>query len=345
MQVSMRNGKRRCNARRFAIAARPLRQILQKHGPVAHIMLACTSFPDIDMRQHAAIVLASTLFALASPAHAACTLSTQERDDLYRWKSSSFGMDNASARNQRALSLLDCLGDADPFLRDDIAFEALSTWMREKQLDTGTLRHIQKRLLAQLDETDDEGFKRPFAALVLSEIARTDRVQPWMTTEELRRMSAAAVIYLSSVRDYRGYANGEGWRHGVAHGADWAMQLMMNKSLQHTQALMLVSAVGSQVMPDDGHAYAFGEPARLARPVSSAVMRGSLTAPALEAWLEGLLASLGPRPSDTQQETWWKRRANLESFLHALANQVHGDTSLKLITLSQAVRSTISRLP
>ena len=302
-----------------------------------------------DMYRHRAVLrpllLACGLIAFATPAHADCLLSKQDPVALERWKAGGFAMDDASSRRQRALALTDCLGEADPFLRDGIAFEALSTWMRGKQLNADTLRLLERRLRDQLDDPDSDGFRKPFAALVLSEVARADRMQPWMTAEERTRMAASAAVYLSSVRDYRGYVDGEGWRHGVAHGADWALQLVMNKNLEPSQGLMLLSAISAQVMPADGHAYAFGEPARLARPVAHAAVRGILPRPALEAWLGGLVASLGPRPSGGHQATWWMRRADLESFLHALATLVVGDASPVMVELSQTVREAIGGLP
>ena len=281
----------------------------------------------------------------ALPAHARCVLAGQAPDALRQWKTAGFAIADAAQRNQRALALVDCLGDADPFVRDGIAFEALSTWMRGKQLDPGTLRKLESRLLRQLDGEDAQGFRKPFAALVLSEVARTDRVQPWMTAEERARMAAAAAAYLGSIRDYRGYVDGEGWRHGVAHGADWALQLVLNKAVTPAQAMSLLSAIGAQVAPADGHAHAFGEPTRLARPVAYAAARGDLDQAAVDAWLSGLVAALGPPPEGTRQAAWWSRRANLENFLHALGHMVADDESATLVALAASVRAAMRKLP
>jgi len=290
-------------------------------------------------------LLAACCLLASLPAQAACAIADEPRGSLAEWKAGGFAVADPGARNERAFALVDCLGTADPFLRDGIAFEALSTWMRGKQLDARTLRTLQQRLQLQLDGADADGFRRPFAALVLSEVARTDRVQPWMTADERSRMVAAASAYLSSVRDYRGYVDGEGWRHGVAHGADWALQLVLNKALDASQAWELLHALALQVTPVDGHPYAFGEPARLARPVAYAVARGDLAQPAVDAWLAGLVASLGPRPETDPQAIWWARRANLENFLHALAYLAAGDQSPALGALAASTRVALQTLP
>ena len=299
--------------------------------------------------QKPAIYLLTSLFCLglvvALPAQARCTLAGKTPDALNQWKASGYTTRDAMDRNARALELVDCLGNPDPFLRDGIAFEALSTWMRGKQLDTASLRLLTEHLLRQLDGTDAQGFRKPFAALALSEVARTDRVQPWMTADERARMVTAAAAYLQSVRDYRGYVDNEGWRHGVAHGADWALQLVLNKAVLPAQVQSLLSALGTQVMSADAHAYAFGEPARLARPVAYAAARGDIEQSVMQAWLAELASSLGSRPEDNQQARWWTRRGNLEHFLHALAYLVDGDQSPALTATAAAVRTTMQKLP
>ena len=295
-------------------------------------------------------LLPGLLFAcacLSSPlaAQARCALADESPAALAQWKASAFAVVDATERHQRALALTDCLGDPDPLLRDGIAFEALSTWMRGKQLDVETLRKLERALLQQLDGSVAQGFRKPFAALVLSEVARSDRVQAWMTPEERTTMVNAASAYLSSVHDRRGYVDGEGWRHGVAHGADWALQLVLNKALTPPQVMALLSAVAVQVAPADGHAYAFGEATRLARPVVYAAARGDVDQSALDAWLKGLPAALGPRPEGNAQARWWTRRANLENFLHALGHTVAGDDAPALVALAASVRATLQELP
>lgn len=290
-------------------------------------------------------LLLACLCCLPTPAQARCALAAEAAADLARWKASGFVVADRAQRNQRALALADCLGDADPQLRDGIAFEALSHWMRGKQLDGDGLRALQANLFRQLDGDDADGYRKPFAALVLSEVARTDRVEAWMTAEERARMAAAAADYLRSVRDHRGYVDGEGWRHGVAHGADWAMQLVLNRQLMPADGMSLLSAVATQVAPIDGHAYAFGEPARLARPVVFAVARGDLDQAAVDAWLAGLVAALGPLPEGGPQAAWWTRRANLENFLHTLGHMAAGEQSPTLAALAAGVRATLQKLP
>ena len=86
------------------------------------------------------LLLACTCLLSPSIAQARCALAGEPSASLAQWKAAGFAVADPAERNRRALGLTDCLGDPDPFLRDGIAFEALSAWMRGKQLDADTLR-------------------------------------------------------------------------------------------------------------------------------------------------------------------------------------------------------------
>lgn len=215
-----------------------------------------------------------------------------------------------------AVSLLPCLAAPDPELRDQVAFEAISAWLRAGSLAPAELRALRARLEAMLDAPDPDGVAHPFAALALAEVARTDRIAPWMTDAERSAMVARAAEYLRGVRDYRGFDPGVGWRHGVAHGADWLMQLALDPALSEDDIRRILPAVASQVAPD--HAYVFGEPERLLRPVLVLAGRGAIPREALSAWFLALPQRLGaPAGQAWRDPAWLARRHDLVAFLDA----------------------------
>ena len=262
----------------------------------------------------------STLLLVAAPAMAACPPPGYDEAALQGLKAGKFVLEDPARRATLALGLLECLGDPDPALRDGIAYEALSAWMRARQLDEATLAQLRDRLLPMLDEADPQGFRRPFAALVLSEVARTDRVQPWLDEAGRERLVEAAAAYLHGVRDYRGFVDGEGWRHGVAHGADFAMQLALNERLSAGQLERLRDAVASRIAPVDAPPYAQGEPLRLARPILFIARHGKHDAAQWQAWLRRVAAP-APLPGWSaafSSEAGLARRHNVSAFLSML---------------------------
>jgi hypothetical protein len=193
-------------------------------------------------------------------------------------------------------ALIACLGDPDPAVRDDFAFALWTQGLRGKHLKPDDLRHAGERLTAILAAPDDKaGFHRPFAALALSEVARADRVEPFLTEAELHALAVTGATYLRGVSDYRGFIVGEGWRHGVAHGADLLMQLALNPRLSRADADLLLGAIAAQVAPAGTHAYVHGEARRLARPLLLLAKRPDIDDAAWAAWFQALHPGDAPR--------------------------------------------------
>ncbi len=285
------------------------------------------------------------LLAIVSlPAFAACPPAGQTRESLQGLKVLKFTVPDAAERQILANGLLDCLGDPDPLLRDRIAFEALTEWMRADQIDADGLRALRDRLYVMLAAEDSAGFVHPFAALTLSEIARTDHVKPWMTLEERAAMVDAAVKYVESIRDYRGFDVTEGWRHGVAHGADWLMQLTLNPALDRAQFDRVLAAVATQVVPEATHAYVFGEPGRLGRPILNTAKRGLHTEVEWEAWFSALVPKLGETTNAYNNGAWLTRRHNLMAFLMSVYLQADQSEDAQVKQLKPAVVAALKKV-
>lgn len=222
-------------------------------------------------------------------------------------------------REELALSLLPCLADPDPALRDGVTYTALSQMMRSKLIGPETIAAIKDDLLDVLARPDDaDGFARPFAALALAEVARTDRIDPWMVPEERDALIAAAHAYLAGLTDYRGFSDTEGWRHGVAHTGDLLMQLSLNRALTRPQADAILAAIAAKVGADD-HAYVFGESERLAAPVLYLAQRQNFTPEEWDTWFASLWPAEDPlRENAYGSEAALRKLHNLRAFSEAV---------------------------
>jgi len=234
---------------------------------------------------------------------------------LEAMKTTGWNVADETRRQVVALELLDCLGAPDPALRDDLGFEAISHWARAKQLTVPTMQAMRAALVAQLvpEAPDDAGFRRPFSALTLAEVARADRVQPFLSTAERHGLVGVATTYLASVRDYRGFDAREGWRHGVAHGADLLLQLGLNPAVEAADLRLILAAIATQVMPPGAHFYVYGEGDRLMTPVFYLGRRDALTTEEWSAWFAALAAQRVKADPATQASL--AARHNLSQFL------------------------------
>lgn len=285
------------------------------------------------------------LALLVAPTFAACPPDGQTADTLRALKADNFAITDTEARKTLALGLLPCLGSADPVLRDDIAYTALAAWMRAGDFDADSLRGMRDSLYTQLDGDDAPGFRRPYAALVLSEIARTDRVQPWMTPEERAAMVEKASSYVESVHDYRGFDDKQGWRHGVAHGADWLMQLALNLALERTQTDRILAAVAAQAVPEAAPSYVFGEGGRLARPVVYIAKRGLYSAAEWTAWFATMPPKIGDETQAYNDTHWLARRHDLMAFLMSLYIEADQSDDPHIRELKPAIVAAVKAVP
>jgi len=281
---------------------------------------------------------------LSSAAQPACPPEGTDPASLQVLREQKFAVPD-DVRAALVAGLPACLADPDPALRDGVAYEGLSTWLRAGQVDVAQRRALRDRLYAMLGQEDAAGFGPPFAALVLSEVARTDRIAPWMSVEERADMVARAAAYLASVRDYRGFDAVEGWRHGVAHGADWLLQLVLNEQVDRAQVDVLLQAVAEQVVPESAHAYVFGEPGRLARPVLYAAKRGLLDEAAWTRWFGALPARLGVAEQAYADSAWLARRHDLMAFLMSIHLEADQSDDPHIRALKPVVVQTLKAVP
>ncbi|HEU4815896.1 DUF2785 domain-containing protein [Janthinobacterium sp.] len=280
-------------------------------------------------------VLALTGAALLhASAYSACPPAGTTRAQLAELRAARWEVADPAQRQALALGMLGCLADPDPALRDEAGFESLQFMLRGQKLDTATMQTIRAALLGRLRQDDARGFTRPFAALTLAEIVRADRVKPFMSDAERAEVFAASTAYLASVRDYRGFDEKDGWRHGVAHGADLMLQLSVHPALGKPEQQAILAAVATQLTAPgkQEHFYRYGEGERLMAPVFYLARRSEIDAAAWEAWFAALTVPPGPF---TQASL--ARRHNLKGFLQplyvSLAESKDADQRARLLPL------------
>jgi hypothetical protein len=258
-------------------------------------------------RPAAALLLLAGILLTGAAGAQTCPPKGMTREQLTELKTREFAVEDDTRRRVLALDLLACLGSPDPQLRDGIAFEALSTWMRDKKIPVATVSAMLDRLLPQLapDYPDPSGVHRPFAVLVLAEVVRFDRVEQFLTDKRLQQVVDASTRYLQSVRDYRGFDEREGWRHGVAHASDVMLQLAVNPRTTKAQLDQMLAAIATQVAPAGEHSYIYGEGDRLAQAVFYIAKRKLHSADEWGKWFGQVAA---PAPLANWGDAWTSQR-------------------------------------
>lgn len=219
------------------------------------------------------------------------------------------------------MQLIPCLEASDPELRDAFAYSRFAELLRSGEVDHSSLMTAMQTLMGLINTADDDpnGFRGPFAMLALSEVVRTDRIDPWMTDDQRLEIAKLASDYLIALDDYRGFDELEGWRHGVAHTADVFLQLALNPAIGLGEAQIMLDAIAAKVAPLDAPAYVFGEPDRLARPVLFLARSGLPTDEDWTEFFEKLKRGDDPRWVDPyMHEAGLRALRNTKAFAYAI---------------------------
>ena len=277
-----------------------------------------------------------------------CAVGSYSKADLQRIKQSKFEGITSDELNAFALSLLPCVGDPDPEMRDGIVYESLSYLLRKDYLSDATKNELTAKLIDILEGEDTKhGFLKPFAALDLSELARADRIKPYLSAEKRTALVMSATGYLNSISDYRGYDDKVGWRHGVAHTADLALQLSLNENVSFERLKTLRGAIAKQIAPESGHAYIHGESERLARPILYMARRGEFTQQDWDGWFMALTA---PSPFKAwgdvfKSEAGLARLHNTKAFLNAVYVNASASDNENIKMLQTSALDALKQLP
>lgn len=279
-----------------------------------------------------------------NPEH--CFDNGWSKDKLLTLKQAGF---ETSPKKTHALvqQLQHCLAVSDPQIRDGVAYEAYFNWLRANRVSGGQLVALFNEMTTALESKnpDKNGVYLPFVALVYSEVVRVDRIDSFLTNEQRQSAVNAISHYLSMVKDYRGFEDGIGWRHSVAHSADVILQLALNQKITDKQLQELSHSIASQINPGTLHFYTFGEPERLARATTYAMLREEVDLKYWDNWLKEVAS---PEPFENwgsvfMSESGLAKRNNVRQFLTNLYAMVSGSKNERLTHITPIVAELISQ--
>jgi len=218
------------------------------------------------------------------------TLATGEVHDKPYWRAivaANYAPPADADKVQLARELAGTAGATDPELRDELGFEISARWIRRAGILTDEeVRELMRVHLANLHKDLGKGesdgvFLRSFSALHLAQIASRDVKRPFLTEAERKELVQASCRVLREERDRRGWVEGKGWAHPIAHNADLLAQLARAPTLAPEEQRTLLAALDAGLAGTN----AFGENERLAAVLASLVSRTDFVQPDFERWL------------------------------------------------------------
>lgn len=127
---------------------------------------------------------------------------------------------------QLSLEMMDNIGDIDSELRDELILSILSKWINKGILSTEEVHQLlmtaldERHILRGLGKIDDSVFYRTFSVEIVAEAIYKHRNEKFISECDIQKAFNAVLKFYNEDKDVRGYIDGKGWAHGVAHGAD-----------------------------------------------------------------------------------------------------------------------------
>lgn len=240
------------------------------------------------------------------------------------------GVDVPSDRplDELTAELVGMLGHPDPRRRDRIAYTVLASWIGLGVYDD-LLVGIGDGLAAGMrqglgEDGTDSVLRRSFSALVLAEAIARDNEARLLTDEQVLAWGDRATSWLLAEQDLRGYVEGRGWAHPVAHGADLLGMLARSRHLSAAHLTVLLEVVADRLLTPTTHVLRHGEDDRLAHAVLCVLHRDLVDDEALETWMARLGAGLRHPDAGRPELVEWPSpaAANTRAFLRSLHLQL-----------------------
>jgi len=288
-----------------------------------------------------------TLLSLNALPAFSSEFACDEKSVLTTFDNNKFVIENDKARNIAALELAPCIASKSSKIRDEITFTTISSWHRENKLTQATTTKLFTYFIQQLKipKNDKDNFKQPFAALLLSEVVRVDRVSPYLTDKQRQQAIKTTITYMKSITDYRGFSEPDGWRHAVAHTADVFLQLALNKNITPKSGNNIAKAIFSQVSPIE-HFYIYGEPRRLVLPLAYLMINEKLSIDNFDAMLKQLT---NPLPFENWQAVYSSqqglaKRHNTRLFLMNFYTLIADSENAKLKAVKPLIKQALKSI-
>ncbi|GCE05101.1 DUF2785 domain-containing protein [Dictyobacter aurantiacus] len=231
-----------------------------------------------------------------------------------------------------ARALLANLASPDPELRDDLSSIILAAGIISQQKLTP--RQLEELLNMALDRDHlfyqigeigtDSVFMRSFSSLIIASILFNDSPNAHLSSATITMVKEKLFHYALQEKDWRGYVEGKGWAHAMAHLAD-----ALDECAQHPHATGIdrreILGIVSKLATLDEPLY-HEEDLRLAKIPYHIILGHQVSDNAIAEWINMCTIS---RDLDVIS---WTRITNAKNVLRSLYFLLHWDNMAPVVT-------------
>jgi hypothetical protein len=220
-------------------------------------------------------------------------------------------------------NMVEHIGTTDSELRDKLIYTSFFYLIKRNLLTYEQMTSLietclnENHLFLKIGTRDDDSiFTRAFSSLAVALVLGKDREARFLPNDLVIRAIERSLLYLQKEEDLRGYVEGKGWAHGIAHGADLLDEAVKHPLFELRLAKSCLDAIGACVLKET--VYTDDEDGRLVCAIESLLGKG-LDEKLLNEWvisLSGNLAEL--RDPNGFSIPFFKIKTNLSNFMKTL---------------------------
>lgn len=219
--------------------------------------------------------------------------------------------------------MLNQIGSTDSELRDKLIYSTFVKLINGNYLDKKQLLYIietcldKQHLFYQLGEINSNSvFTRSFSSLVIAAILEKDKGAKLIPDEVCLKAFASSHTYLRQENDTRGYVEGKGWAHSIAHGADLLASAVEHPYYQQELFNEFLLTIQSCIFK--GSVYTDNEDGRLIYVIESLVKK-EMPEIELEKWVNDLFNELELLfEKEEYSLNFYRTKTNVMNFVKSL---------------------------
>jgi hypothetical protein len=219
--------------------------------------------------------------------------------------------------------MLNQIGSIDSELRDNLIYSAFGKLILENYLSENQMKHIlescldEHHLFFQIGNCNtDSVFTRSFSSLVIALILHRDHTNSFLTETQAKKAINSIILYLEQERDKRGFVEGKGWAHSVAHGADALTEAVKHPHFDSSLSKNCLNSIKASILSDT--VFIDDEDERLIFAIEALIEKGLADECLLE-WVHSFIEELdGIKPEEGFSLSFFRTNTNVMNLFKSL---------------------------
>ncbi|WP_423410288.1 DUF2785 domain-containing protein [Heyndrickxia sp. MSNUG] len=225
--------------------------------------------------------------------------------------------------NQLIQQMADHIGSTDSELRDKLIYTSFYYLIKQDYLNERQLTHLletcldENHLFLSIGSTNDDSvFTRAFSSLIVALILGKDSSERFLSDALVLHAIESSLLYLNKEKDTRGFVEGKGWAHSIAHGADLLDEAIKHPLFEMDLADDCLKTIIGCILKEA--AYTDREDERLIYAVEALLDKG-MDESVLEKWITSLPDHLSEMQNPNGFSlSIFRKKTNSSNFLKAL---------------------------